>query len=319
MAQQQPQRMIEGQRGPEYAYAPPPPPRLSFGQLALRTVPILAAVISTGLLAYFVLFAQRSEPSMQAQQPPAPVQPASQPTAEQIQPVQQEAPSQYAQTGAPGQSPQDAPAPPDVAAGAPLGMPPAEVMILMIRSTVLALSQANATGNYTVFRQLGSPTFQRNNSSARIAAAFAKLRARNLDLSPILLLIPKLYRAPEINNRGMMRVNGFFPSQPDRVNFDLLFQQVGNKWMLFGAAVDVVPPKPASPQAAAPARQPQPGSQAAPKAAAPAKPAKPQASAPQKPDSDVRDRVDEAETPKPPESSRKAPAEQDDGFSPFGR
>ena len=190
----------------------------------------------------------------------------------------------------------------------------------MIRSTVLALNQANVTGNYTVFRQLGSPTFQRNNSSQHIGAAFARLRNRNMDLTPILLLMPKLLRKPEITDRGLLRMSGFFPSQPDRVTFDLLFQQVGNKWKLYGAAVDAVRPKQTQPQVAAPTPQPPPVQQAAPKAAKPgpapaAKPApKPKAEA------DVRDRVDEVDqlTGTPVPEPTEAPA-ADDNFNPFSR
>ncbi len=319
-AAQPDQRMIQGPRGPEMYYAPPPPPRLSFGQIALRVIPILAAVMSTGLLAYFILFGQRSEPSLQAQQPLAPMQPNGALPMGQMQPAQQAMQPQFAQNAAQAQGPQDAPAPPDVPAGPPLGIPADEVLILMMRSTVLALNQANLTGNYSVFRQLGSPAFQRNNSSEHIAAAFAKLRARNIDLTPILLLMPKMYKAPEITQRGMLRLNGFFPSQPDRVNFDLLFQQVGNKWKLYGAAVDAIRPKPAQPQAAAPTPQPQPVQQAAPKAAKPAPVQAAKPAAKPKAEADVRDRVDEVdqETGTPVPAPTEAPA-AGDNFNPFSR
>jgi hypothetical protein len=37
---------------------------------------------------------------------------------------------------------------------------------LLIRSTILAVNQANQTGNYTVLRALASPRFQKGNSKA---------------------------------------------------------------------------------------------------------------------------------------------------------
>ena len=57
---------------------------------------------------------------------------------------------------------------------------------LLIRSTILAVNQANQTGNYTVLRALASPRFQKGNSKAQLAKIFAGLRKRKLDLTPIM-------------------------------------------------------------------------------------------------------------------------------------
>ncbi len=50
----------------------------------------------------------------------------------------------------------------------------------------------------------------------------------------------------------MLRITGFFPTSPERVNFDLIFQPVQGKWRLYGIAANTQ--KCASP-AAAPAPQ----------------------------------------------------------------
>jgi hypothetical protein len=42
-----------------------------------------------------------------------------------------------------------------------------------IRSALLALDQANKTGNYTVLRELGAPGFQAANTAARLSEIFA--------------------------------------------------------------------------------------------------------------------------------------------------
>ena len=57
-------------------------------------------------------------------------------------------------------------------------------VLILIRSTLLALDQANKTGNYTVLRDLGAPGFQAN-TDARLAEIFATQRRDNLDLSGI--------------------------------------------------------------------------------------------------------------------------------------
>jgi len=45
-------------------------------------------------------------------------------------------------------------------------------VLILIRSALIALDQANKTGNYTVMRDLGAPGFQVN-SAARLAEIFA--------------------------------------------------------------------------------------------------------------------------------------------------
>jgi hypothetical protein len=128
-------------------------------------------------------------------------------------------------------------------------------VLILIRSTLLALQHANQTGNYTVLRDLGAPGFQAGNTAARLAEIFANLRAQNLDLSGVAVLEPQLTTLPQIVQGGMMRMAGFFPSMPLQVNFDLLFAPVEGRWRLFGVSLNLgqagpsVPPAPEPVQA----------------------------------------------------------------------
>ena len=112
-------------------------------------------------------------------------------------------------------------------------------MDMLIRTTLIALSQANLTGNYTVLRDLGSPSFQAVNTAARLAEIFAELRQRELDFSPILFFNPKLVRRPAIDEAGRLRLTGFLDTKPERINFDMMFEQIGGDWRLFGIAVQM--------------------------------------------------------------------------------
>ncbi len=114
-------------------------------------------------------------------------------------------------------------------------------MNMLIRSAIIALNQANITGNYTVLQDLGSPSFRASNNSARLAQIFANLRQRNLDLSPILFFTPKLVQPPQINANGILRLVGYFPTSPEHVNFDLYFQMVGGDWRIFGIGLSTSP------------------------------------------------------------------------------
>ena len=59
---------------------------------------------------------------------------------------------------------------------------------ILIRSTLLALDQANKTGNYTVLRDLGAPGFQATNNPAQLGDIFANLRRERIDLSGVAVL-----------------------------------------------------------------------------------------------------------------------------------
>jgi hypothetical protein len=112
---------------------------------------------------------------------------------------------------------------------------------IMIRSSIIALNQANETGNYTVLLDLAAPSFRAANDSSRLSQIFARLRQRNLDLSPILFFTPKLIQQPQVAPNGFLRLVGYFPTAPERVNFDLYFQMVGDEWKLFGIGVEMSP------------------------------------------------------------------------------
>jgi len=106
------------------------------------------------------------------------------------------------------------------------GPKPAQIdrngVLILIRETLIALDQANKTGNYTVLRDLGSPAFQAN-TSAKLAEIFAPERRDNLDLSGVAVLEPQLSLLPQIEANGLLHMTGFFPSAPQQVNFDVAF------------------------------------------------------------------------------------------------
>lgn len=116
------------------------------------------------------------------------------------------------------------------------GVPDDYKLAMLIRTSLIALNQANITGNYSVLRDLGAPAFQEANNPARLAELFANLRMRAVNLEPILVIDPKIAE-PFINERGMLRIKGLFPTKPEQVNFELAFQPIGQQWRLFGISV----------------------------------------------------------------------------------
>jgi hypothetical protein len=124
---------------------------------------------------------------------------------------------------------------PVVAANQP-GVPDAIVINKLIWSAMAALDQANQTGNYSVLRELGSPSFQAANSAAALSGIFQALRNRQLDLGYTLVVGPTLQYPPAIVQDGLLRIRGVFPLRPAPIGFDLLFQNIAGQWRIFGIA-----------------------------------------------------------------------------------
>ena len=129
-------------------------------------------------------------------------------------------------------APQQQSAAPASGKPARIGIPSPPNLFIMIRTTLIALHQANVTGNYSVLRDLAAPSFQQANRVEQLSAAFAELRTRGGDIAPIVLAVPTLSRPPAIDEKGMLRLTGHFDTKPHELHFDLVFQAVDGFWRL---------------------------------------------------------------------------------------
>ena len=143
-------------------------------------------------------------------------------------------------------APAVAQAPTPVPAPAPsqAGVPDPIVINKMVWSAMAALDHANLTGNYSVLRDLGAPSFQANNSVATLGGIFQALRNQQLDLGYTLVVAPTYQFPPAIGQSGLLRVRGTFPLRPATIGFDLLFQNISGQWRIFGIAVAPIVPQP---------------------------------------------------------------------------
>jgi hypothetical protein len=127
-----------------------------------------------------------------------------------------------------------------------------EQALYLVRSTLLTLNDANRSGNYTVLRDLAAPDFQASNTAADLAQTFIDLRRRNFDLYGAALLAPQFTVMPALDQSGMLHLAGYIPTRPQQINFDLVFQVVGNRWRLYGISIATPEAAPAQPQAQTP-------------------------------------------------------------------
>lgn len=138
-----------------------------------------------------------------------------------------------------------------------IAIPSPEVLLVLVRSALIALDHANRTGNYTVLRELGGPGLQRH-SSAQLSNSFANLRNQQVDLLPVAIVTPQLTRPPSVSPEGLLQLIGLFPTQPRHIQFEIVYQPVGGQWRLFGLNVGLAAAGPPVPEAsAAPTPTPQ--------------------------------------------------------------
>jgi hypothetical protein len=174
---------------------------------------------------------------------PAQNRPAPAPTARPAAPAQAR-PAQQAQPARPG-VPQQSP------------IPQAAGLIILIKSSLIALNQANQTGNYQVLYALGSDGLRASTNPQNLAQSFAAFRARRIDLNPVIFLNPQLTKAAAIEG-GRLHLVGTFPTTPLQINFDFWFEPSQGQWKFVQLNTNLTPAAQQAQQPARPQPQPQP-------------------------------------------------------------
>ena len=80
--------------------------------------------------------------------------------------------------------------------------------VILINSSMIALNQANATGNYTVLARAGGAGLSGSEQPGAPRGDLQPLRAGSSICRRSLSVQPKLFRAPEMNSQGMIRLAG---------------------------------------------------------------------------------------------------------------
>ena len=125
--------------------------------------------------------------------------------------------------------------------------PAPEILLVMVRTALIALDQANKTNNYSVLYGLGGPDL-RANSPEKLSEMFAGVRNAKVDLQPVVVLTPQITEAPRVGANGVLVLNGLFPSQPMQIRFQIAYQPADGIWKLAGINLSLVPvgPPPAA-------------------------------------------------------------------------
>jgi hypothetical protein len=134
-------------------------------------------------------------------------------------------------------------------------IPSAEQLISLVRNVLLAVNDANLTGNYTVLHDLSAPDSQGLNTPERLEESFRPLRQQGTDFSIVAVAQPQFAQLPAFTPQSYLRLNGEFTSSP-RITFDIFLQHVAGRWRPYAIGVGVVP-VPVNPTPSAEGKSPQ--------------------------------------------------------------
>ena len=130
-------------------------------------------------------------------------------------------------TAAQGATP---PAPPPTPATSPASPIPYPLALILIRSSLAALQQADETGNYSVLQAVGTQSFRASNPPVKLAQIFASLRPYNI--SSVLVIEPRFTQVPVLRRDGTLGMAGFFASDGFHINFQLSYTSESGRWHL---------------------------------------------------------------------------------------
>ena len=110
--------------------------------------------------------------------------------------------------------------------------PVATKLAYLVQNSIAAINHANITGNYAVFRDLSAPNMIAHSTPATLAEEYRPFRENGIDLSPLLMIRPKLSEKAKINSEGLLTIKGYYPSKPLRTLFNVKYRNIAGRWRL---------------------------------------------------------------------------------------
>ncbi len=103
----------------------------------------------------------------------------------------------------------------------------------IVKETMLKLGNAIATGYYSDFYSYTAPQFQNSVTIDKLEKAFEPFKQAPIDWKSVGSLNPVIQKK-EKDNRGVLKVLGYFPTQPKKVGFDFEYYKNNDKWQIVG-------------------------------------------------------------------------------------
>lgn len=107
----------------------------------------------------------------------------------------------------------------------------------LVKATLLSFNDASVTGNFTVFHAKLSKPFRQQYTPERLRETFKSFVDQQIDFDVIAAYKPVYDPAASVDGDGRLVVKGHFPTEPNRVVFDLAFIPSDGEWKLISIHV----------------------------------------------------------------------------------
>jgi len=124
-------------------------------------------------------------------------------------------------------------------------IPPQKELVALTREVLLKLDDAVKRKDFTEFYASISDQWRNDVglSFKRVERTYQPFIDAGADMKDVATVEPIFTEPPRITSTGLLIVNGYFPTQPNHVNFKLDFVYELPNWKLFGIDVALVRPQ----------------------------------------------------------------------------
>lgn len=121
-------------------------------------------------------------------------------------------------------------------------VPPDDELRRLTTRTLLDFNEALQEKDFSRFHATVSTTWKGQITPERLAEVFQPLIDAEVDLAPIDQVAPVFSEPPALDEDGLLVLEGYYPTQPSQVAFELTYAYEHPEWKLFGINVGVHEP-----------------------------------------------------------------------------
>ncbi|MFL6530903.1 MAG: hypothetical protein ACJ8KX_10575 [Chthoniobacterales bacterium] len=118
--------------------------------------------------------------------------------------------------------------------------PPAELKTLA-RDSLLQFNDAVQAKDFTTFHKKISNLWREQITPDQLLKAFGSFIEQNMNIASIATVDPVFEPAPAIDSDGVLTVQGYYATKPNKVTFRLKYYNESGAWKLIGVKLDASP------------------------------------------------------------------------------
>src|SRR5207248_2886794 len=120
------------------------------------------------------------------------------------------------------------------------GTPDTDELKSMTQSSILSFGRAVKKRDFSGFYKETADIWQKQTTPEKLRDAFKDFYDKDIDLPAAVKGIEPVFNHPaEIDSDGALKVQGYYPTKPNRIVFQLKYLKEGEDWKLVGVNVNL--------------------------------------------------------------------------------